>query len=210
MVKITIENIVKYIKSDAVPSMKRKLESFRKVFKPLHFTSGDMIYKRMLVRKYIPDLYDRHTIEKYTNCAFCTHLVRSSCQKYCLKCSKGIYIQSSLLLPGILSCEEKGIPNQSVTSTPWYFRNTCYYFDRLPAYRYLKNFKVFMSSITIYNYEVLEGLIEGISGNEKPCFVCASTDYEIYKKCCMQGDLDKKTPCSRINSEIASIYLKTG
>jgi hypothetical protein len=177
------------------------------LFQNSNLTSGDLAYKKRFVRKYLPDLYYRHTIEHFANCAFCSWLVKSSCHKYCMKCTKGTYIESSPLLPGILCCDEKGLPGRSNVSKPWYFRNACPNFQRLPINNYFRNFNVFLSPITVYNYEILEGLMEGITSSEKPCFVCASTDYGIYKRCSMQGDFDKNTPCSRIYMEIAARYL---
>jgi hypothetical protein len=71
---------------------------------------------------------------------------------------------------------------------------------------YFKNFKVPFSWLTVYNYEILEGLVYGLSARERPCHICATIDYTIYKKCVDREDFDKNTPCPKISSLMESIY----
>lgn len=170
--------------------------------------SEDTVYKWHIIRDYMPKLYKLHTSELYANCVFCANLVRAGCHRHCLKCSSGTYIHCSPLLPGILYYETSYPYSMNSLTVPWYYMETCSSFKRLPSNNYLKNFKVALSSIGIYNFEVLEGLGKGLSAGEKPCHVCASIDYELYKKCSCQEDFDTCTPCHKIVTELANIYQK--
>lgn len=170
--------------------------------------SEDMVYKRHFVRDYMPALYRQHTSELYANCVFCANLVRSGCHRHCLKCGIGTYIHCNPLLPGILFYDTSRPYRKDNLSVPWYYRETCSSFRRLPQNHYFKNLHVALSSMDINNFEVLEGLEKGLSAGEKPCHVCASMDYELYKKCSGQGDFNVSTPCYRITSELSALYQK--
>jgi hypothetical protein len=89
---------------------------------------------------------------------------------------------------------------------PWLYKKTCKSFNRLDLKNYLRNFKVPFSWLTVYNYEILEGLIYGISAKERPCHICATIDYSIYKKCSDREDFDKNSPCQKIGNLVESIY----
>jgi hypothetical protein len=175
-------------------------------FLSINFYTDDMIYKKKFIKKFMPYLYERHISDLHSNCVYCANLVRSNCHKHCLKCSTGTYVHCSPLLPGILYYENKHPYNMNNESIPWLYKNTCTYFKRLDANNYFKNFKVPFSWVTIYNYEILDGLMNGIFCDEKPCHICATIDYQLYKNCFTQKGFDKKTPCTRIAAEIASRY----
>jgi len=102
---------------------------------------------------------------------------------------------------------DKRNPDESEALTvPWLYKKSCDQFTRLEFKNYLRNFTVPFSWVTIYNYEVLEGLVYGCSAKERPCFVCASIDYSIYRECLDREDFDKNIPCSRISEVVQSIY----
>lgn len=168
--------------------------------------SEDTLYKYHFMRDYMPELFKRHTSELYANCIFCSNLVRSGCHRHCLKCSIGTYIHCSPLLPGVLYCETNYPYNNDYLAVPWYYRETCSSFIRLPQANYFRNLHESFSSIGICNFEVLEGLEKGLSAGEKPCHVCASIDYELYRKCSGQGDFNVHTPCHRITTELSTVY----
>lgn len=170
--------------------------------------SEDSVYKWHFRRDYMPDLYRQHTSELYANCIFCVNLVRSGCHRHCLKCGIGTYIHCSPPLPGILYYETRHPYIVDSLTVPWYYKETCSSFKRLPPNHYFRNLHVALSSIDIYNFEVLEGLEKGLSSGEKPCHICASMDYELYRKCSGQGDFDVSTPCHKITKELSAIYQK--
>ena len=167
----------------------------------------DTIYKWHFIRDYMPELYKRHTSELYMNCVFCSNLVRSGCHAHCLKCSAGTYIHCNPLFPGIIYYGTGHPPYSMEPQTiPWYFRKSCSNFKRLPSKQYFRNLHVLPGSIDIYNFEVLEGLEKGLSAGEKPCHVCASVNYDLYRKCSGQQDFDTSTPCSKITTQLDAIY----
>lgn len=168
--------------------------------------SEDTVYKRHFIRDYMPELYKQHTSELYINCVFCANLVRYGCHRNCLKCSTGTYIHCSPPLPGILYYNTRHPYIIDNLSVPWYFRETCSSFSRLSPNQYFRNLHAAFSSIDIYNFEALEGLEKGLSAGEKPCHICASIDYELYRKCSGQGDFDIFTPCHKITTELSTIY----
>ena len=156
----------------------------------------------------MPELYKRHTSALYMNCVFCANLVRSKCHGNCLKCRQGTYIHCSPLLPGALDFDPKHPYSVDGLALPWYYRETCGNFERLPPQHYFRNLFIAFSSNEISNFEVLEGLEKGLSAGEKPCHICASVDYGLYRKCCGQGDFDLFTPCRQITGELGSYYHK--
>lgn len=167
----------------------------------------DIAYKWSFISKCMPALYERHTRELYSNCIFCSNLVRSDCHKYCLKCSCGTYIHCAPALPTIISestvhqstCAEK-------ITRPWFYRETCSKFSRLPKSRYFKNLYSPLSAISIYNYEALEGLEKGLLSGKRPCHICASLDYDIYRTCLTQEDFSITSKCTKIFSAVSSFY----
>jgi len=208
MIKTTAEDI-----TDSI-LITRLLPPFRKFINTIAslgsicILSEDNAYKRHFIRDYMPELYKQHTSELFMNCVFCANLVRSECHSNCLKCCRGTYIHCSLLLPGFLYFDARHHYSMDGLAVPWYYRETCSSFSRLPANRYFKNLLVAFSSTEICNFEVLEGLEKGLSSGEKPCHICASVDYELYRKCSYRADYDVFTPCHAITSELRSIYQK--
>lgn len=167
----------------------------------------DIAYKWSFINKCMPALYEQHTRELYSNCIFCSNLVKGDCHKYCLKCSKGTYMHCAPALPTIISgsithrstCIEK-------ITRPWFYRETCSKFSRLSKSKYFKNLYSPLSTISIYNYEALEGLEKGLLSDKRPCHICASLDYEIYRTCLMQDDFNVTSKCTKISSVLNSFY----
>lgn len=174
--------------------------------KRLHLRNEDSVYKWHFTRKFRPALYKSHLSELEINCAFCENLVRSSCHKHCMKCRVGTYIYCSPILPGMTYYDNSRSEGHSRESVPWYYKSTCQNFKRLRYRSYFRNFIIRMSSFTIDNFEVLEGLACGLSSGEKPCRICACVDYDIYKACSAHKGFDKTTPCDRIATLMSTRY----
>lgn len=185
-----------------IPSAEKLVSSV----KGLNLRNEDSAYKWEFTRRFMPALYKTHVSEMDMNCAFCENLVRTSCHKYCLKCRVGTYVHCSPLLPGMTYYDTARPGSSGGEPVPWYYKNTCSKFKRLDKKNYFRNFIIPMSSYTIDNFEVLEGLSRGISSGEKPCRVCACVDYEIYKACSGYKGFDKTTPCERIAALMATRY----
>ena len=168
--------------------------------------TGDLKYAWHFVRHYKTKLYERHVEENYINCVFCSNLVRTGCHRHCLKCGVGTYIRCSPSLPGILY-NESAQKEDSDFHAPWYFKEPCSHFTRLPLKKYLRNIHTPLSQAGIYDFEALEGLENGISQGSKPCHVCAAVDYELYKRCSAQTDFDSDSPCIRADVELRSFYM---
>lgn len=187
-------------------SIVKKMGSLIENFRHFYLFSEDIAYKRHFNHEYMPQLYRKHASEMFSNCVFCMHLVKTGCHKQCLKCGLGRYAQCRPLLPGLLSSESIYPYEEENLRAPWYYTETCEHFYRLPQDNYLRNFSMIFTSAAIYNYEILEGLERGILSGEKPCHVCASIDYEIYKKCSGQEDFHAFSPCRKIVGELADFY----
>lgn len=186
----------------------RKLVGFFSSTSNIKLFSEDTIYKWHFIRNYMPELYKQHILKQYENCVYCKNLKGTGCVKHCFKCSAGTYIHSSPLLPGTLYSETYYPNNSNMPAIPWYYKKACQSFIRLPQNSYFKNFGTVFSSTGIYNFEVLEGLEKGLSAGERPCHVCASTNYEIYKKCSAQKSFDPYSPCNKVNSELSGIFVE--
>ncbi len=172
--------------------------------------SEDLTYKKSFMKNLKPLLYENHVADNFISCAFCANLTRTHCHAHCLKCGCGFYIHCSPLLPGLMYYDKKNPDESDSFVVPWLYKKTCDKFTRLELKNYLRNFTIPFSWVTIYNYEVLEGLIYGFSARERPCYVCASIDYAIYKNCLDREDYDRNTPCPRISGIVESIYRNTG
>jgi len=206
MLKTTAENFTEAIPITRLLSIYKKLIQSVSALGSFCILSEDTVYKKIFIRDFMPELYKQHTSGLYMNCVFCANLVRSKCHSNCLKCCQGTYIHCSSLLPGLLDFDTRHHYCMDILTLPWYYRETCSSFERLPPRNYFRNLFVAFSSNEIYNFEVLEGLEKGLSAEERPCHICASVDYELYKKCCGQGDFDLFTPCSKIIGELGSYY----
>lgn len=168
--------------------------------------SEDAHYKRYFLKKYLPDLYRQHTNKHYANCVFCANLVKTGCHKYCLKCSIGTYVRCSPALPGAIFIESVYPYELERLPIPWYYRKTCYHFRRLKPDKYQKNFYTALSPIGIYNMETLEGLEKGLCSGEKPCHICSSVDYQLYRECIAQRGFDASSPCHIIKGKLKQTY----
>jgi hypothetical protein len=166
----------------------------------------DIKYNIYFHRSFIPGLYKRHSAVKNTNCLFCRHLIKSEYHRYCLICSKGTYDNCFLPLPDMLFEGFVSPDSEYGLQKPWYFMKTCSSFERLPKKQYSRNLYFPFSSITIHNKETLEGLENGIVYGIRPCHICASADYDLYRKCTRQGDYDIYSPCPSIRRELEYVY----
>ncbi len=186
-------------------SVKKAIKQFLS-FKPSNLLSDDIKYSIYFHRSFTPELYRRHVSTGNSNCIFCRNLVKSEYHKYCLICSKGAYNKCYLPLPSLLYEDLVTSDNEDMLQKPWYFMKTCSNFERLPKKQYLRNLHFPFSQITIQNYEALEGLENGISSGTKPCYICASIDYELYKRCKRQGNFDTCSPCHIVKNELMYTY----
>ncbi|MGI6669663.1 MAG: hypothetical protein ACOX4M_09940 [Acetivibrionales bacterium] len=166
----------------------------------------DTRYKWHIIKDYMPGLYHRHIIENKASCLFCANLVRGGCHKHCLKCSIGTHIKCGPSLPGAIYKMPLYLDEAGYTAIPWFYRKPCGDFKRLPPYLYFKNLYPILGMAGTCNLEILEGLLEGLSSGIRPCHVCASVDYGLYKKCLSGECFDENTPCSKICSEIEAYY----
>jgi len=177
---------------------------------PVHqlidFISDDARYKRCFISKTGHKLYQVHATINFTCCAFCSHLRKSSCHEYCFSCSKNVYEGCSLILPGIFPFTGSYADIKENSSLPWIFQTPCMGFQRLDGHNYYRNFNDLHLSITVTNYEIIEGIFTGLSNGKRPCHVCAAVNIEICKKC---SDMEKNLqniPCHRILDEISAKY----
>lgn len=187
---ITVRNILRRIQSLKLSDM----------------LSEDMKYRLYFFRSYLPELYRRHIKKNYRNCLFCSRLVKTGCHKYCLKCSAGTYIKCCPPLPGFLYDVAIHAEDDYTLPVPWYYQKPCPYFKRLPLHLYWRNIYSVSPSIAMNNYEVLEGLERGLVSGTRPCHICASVDYDFYKRCRSQPGFDSSTPCPGIRKSLKRIY----
>lgn len=208
MLKATVDNCTESILISRLIPVFRKLMQSVSALGSFPVLTEDSVYKRNFIHDFMPELYSQHTSALYMNCVFCVNLVRSKCHSNCLKCCHGTYIHCGSLFPGLLDFNTRHPDCMDRLILPWYYRETCCSFERLPPRNYFRNLYVAFSSNEICNFEVLEGLEKGLSSGERPCHICASVDYELYRKCSGQGDFDNSIPCHRINDELSSYYHK--
>lgn len=184
----------------------KKLTNTLLAFKPDSILSEDMRYRRYFLKEYLPQLYNQHTNKHYANCIFCANLVKASCHKYCFKCSAGTYIRCSPALPGAIYKEPLYPQEPGGQYIPWYYRKTCYHFRRLDPDKYRKNICSMLSPIGIYNMEILEGLEKGLCSGERPCHICSSVNYELYRDCLRQRGFNASSPCHKIKDKLKKVY----
>lgn len=199
------ENIIQRDITERLLYLLKKLYRTVSSFSPITLLSDDAQYKLHFLKEYLPELYQKHTSEEYTSCVFCANLVRSRCHSNCLKCSAGTYIRCSPSLPGLIY-KESSYPDDESMPVPWYYRKPCYHFKRLPQAQYHKNICSMFSPAAVSNFEILEGLETGLCTSSKPCHICASVNYNLYRKCSGQEDFDENTPCHRIKEELKEIF----
>ena len=168
------------------------------------FDSEDLKYERYFKTVFMPKLYEAHVSEETANCAFCSKLTVTSCHKHCLKCTMGTYVHCGPVLPGIL-CYESNSERCSKSPLPWLYRQPCSNFERLEKKKYYKNLVSHTSWVKLYNFEVLEGISNGIVEGKKPCHICAASDYEIYKNCLQTGNAScNGSPCFKAAEAIGT------
>ncbi len=184
----------------------KKLKNAMAAFSISRILSEDTHYKRYFLKSYLPELCRQHTDKHYANCVFCANLIKSGCHKYCLKCSVGTYIRCSPALPGAIFIEPLYPYESECLPIPWYYKKTCYHFRRLSPDKYRRNLCSMLSPIAIYNMEILEGLEKGLCSGEKPCHICSSVDYELYRECLKQRGFNPSAPCHRIREKLKKVY----
>ncbi|MDP4094230.1 MAG: hypothetical protein Q8920_12820 [Bacillota bacterium] len=167
--------------------------------------NDDRIYIKQFNKLTGPKIYQMHLNEYLISCAFCSHLSKSSCHEYCFKCSKGVYLDCSFLLPGTFSFSSAYFDN-SDDHQPWIFKTPCSNFERLPENKYFRNFSTLSKSKTAANYEALEGIFTGLSRGKRPCHICASVNMEIYDNCSCSSASAETNPCDRIIDQISARY----
>lgn len=199
-------NLLQYIMPGRIHQSIRTLRSTLTKFNPASVLSDDWRYKRYFVKEYQPQLYQQHTKKHFANCIFCANLAKSSCHKYCFKCAVGTYIRCSPVLPGAIYKEPLYPLESESLVTPWYYRKPCYHFRRLALDKYCKNIYSLFSSIGIYNMEILEGLEKGLCSGQKPCHICSSVNYELYRECLNQRGFNTSTACHIIKDKLKMAY----
>jgi hypothetical protein len=171
--------------------------------------SEDACYEKCFRDVISEQIYNKHISNNYISCAFCYHLTRTSFGSCSYTCSMLTYTDVSSLLPGIYTYYDKCLDSYQEYFSPWLYRTPCINFKRLDKYNYYRNFLSLRSSITIKNYEILEGLFTGISNGKRPCHLCASVDVHTYNRCLDDEKTSDTKPCSRIISEIFAKYSNT-
>ncbi|MGE5613672.1 MAG: hypothetical protein ACM3XR_04640 [Bacillota bacterium] len=201
---------INLLASDQVEKMFSAIKNFFSALSSLSvgLMPEDVRYKWHFIRYYMPWLYRRHSTENNVNCLFCANLVRSRCHKHCLKCVVGTYIKCGPSLPGAVYKMPTYLDETEYNVVPWFYRKPCGNFRRLPMHFYLKNIYPFLGMAGTCNLEILEGLSEGLLSGMRPCHVCASVDYGLYKKCSSEECFDENTRCGKISSEIGTYYRK--
>lgn len=183
----------------AMVCLSRKLKSLV----PL---TEDMIYKVEFASKYTYDFFGKHVMQNYKNCVFCSNLKKTGSQRQLHSCSKGVYNFPGQLLPDTLCSDGELEEHGAIAKVPWFYRNPCPYFKRLNRGNYLRNFKHPFSDKTVANYEILEGIEYGLSSNRKPCYICASLDYSIFRNCLADSEHTSSHPCDKIANIVESKY----
>ncbi|MCX7843512.1 MAG: hypothetical protein N2489_10670 [Clostridia bacterium] len=196
-----------------VKELPEKIINSIKVSKVLHiiasrlnFISDDRAYINHFNKAIGPQVYHQHLDENFICCAFCIHLQKSSCHEYCFSCGKNIYDQCSTLLPGTFSFIGSHFDALENHNAPWIFKTPCTAFERLSEKKYYRNFNSYAQSITVANYEALEGIFTGISRGKSPCHICASVNIDIYNNCVKGEKNSENEYCSEIIEQIADKY----
>ena len=176
------------------------------LFSRFKFVSEDKAYIRHFDADISPGIYKGHLDGCFVCCAFCQHLQKSSCHEYCFTCLKRTYMECSTLLPGIFSFVGSHFDAMESTHTPWIFKTPCTAFERLSKKKYFKNFNSNSQSITVANYEALEGIFTGISRGKSPCHICASVNIGIYNDCVRSDKNAEYRYCKEIIDQIRARY----
>lgn len=167
--------------------------------------NNDSKYYKFFVSSLGPRVFEVHSRKYFICCAFCVNLQKSNCHEFCYSCSKGIYKECSSMFP--LSFSFVGYNYDKIedeSPNPWIFQTPCTAFERLPENKYFRNFIVSDNSITIGNFEALEGVFLGLCRGKKPCHICASVD--IFNNCSKSERLSENMVCKKILNEISLKY----
>lgn len=181
--------------------LKKKFISYE-----LNITSGDKKYIKDFVELIGPEIQSKHQKFNLYYCAFCSNLEKSICHENCFSCSKKVFSECGLLIPGIFPFMTNYQDSEGNDILPWTLIPCCKNFNQLDKHQYFKNFRADKQSITVAFYETLEGLYLGISRGKKPCHICASVKIDIYNSCYKSGVSDDNKPCTRILDNIIKYY----
>jgi|LSQX01.1.fsa_nt_gb hypothetical protein len=206
MNRLVIENSNKADLIFKIAVIAKKVVNALMSIKPGDLLSEDIKYRFYFYQSFIPNLYQKHITDCSSNCLFCCHLTKSRYHRSCLICTKGTYDKCYFPFPDVLLEDSTSTNNEGILPKPWYFMKTCDSFERLEKNMYYRNLHFPFSSITIRNYETLEGLENGFLSNIRPCYICASVDYDLYKRCKRQGDCDICIPCLKIEEMLSDAY----
>lgn len=188
----------------------RKIKSVAEKLRSIRLYSDDMAYRRSFSERYVSNNYHMHTLYNRINCAYCSNLRRTGPAGHLLKCLKAQYPDEAPLLPEILSLEPISGEKSRDANMPWYFRKPCIYFSRLAKKKYMKNFRHPIAEITTANYEILEGLEYGVTYGQKPCYICASINYQLFRNCLEVSGFDYSGQCGNVMQNIAKTYYPNG
>jgi hypothetical protein len=199
-----LKNISSITDKFAILKDKYILSGKYSISEEINLVFDDTKYKKYFENILGPMIYEFHINSNLTCCAFCSWLKRSKCHKFCSKCSKGVYEECSPLLPGTFSFSSNILDSSGEEQIPWIFKTPCTGFERITGKKCFKNFISKDRTITITNYEVLEGLFTGVTRGKKPCHICASASLDMYKQCSEQGS-ESKT-CNKVSKYITDKY----
>ncbi|MEN8908207.1 MAG: hypothetical protein ABF289_19810 [Clostridiales bacterium] len=169
--------------------------------------NNDTQYYKFFISTIGPRIFEVHSHKYFVCCAFCVNLNKSNCHDYCYSCSKKVYNECSSILPESFSFV--GYHYNRVDDDdfiPWIFRTPCTAFERLTQGKYFKNFIASDNSITIGNFEALEGIFMGLCRGKKPCQICPSVNQNIFNNCSQEERLIENVPCNKLLHEIAIKY----
>lgn len=185
---------------------RKKDDTLKSIVDKLSYISEDKAYIRHFAELLCPEIYKQHLDNNFICCAFCNHLEKSSCHKYCFKCHKGTYDECGALLPGTFTFIGNHFEAMETKNTPWIFKTPCTAFERLNKKKYFKNFISKNQSITVANYEALEGIFAGLSRGKCPCHICASVNIDIYNNCSSADKNAENIYCHQIIEQISAKY----
>jgi hypothetical protein len=172
----------------------------------LNITTGDRKYIKHFDKVLGLEIRNKHRELNLYCCAFCSNLEKSICHENCFSCSKKVFSDCGLLLPGIFPFMTNRQDTEGNDILPWAIIPCCKNFSQLDEHQYFKNFRAANESITVAYYETLEGLYLGISHGKKPCHICASINIDIYNSCYKNGICDDNKSCTKILDNILKYY----
>jgi len=185
---------------------RRQNRQAKNILSDKKFLSEDSSYIRYFKSCISPLLYQSHVNDYFICCAFCSNLYRTLCHNYCFSCLKKTHKKCSPLLPGTYTFGDSNFDTMENDFVPWIFKTPCTDFERLPEGKYFRNFNSLIPSITVANYEALEGIYIGISHGSRPCHICAAVNINIFNKCSKDETEIEKKPCDKILKEISEIF----